>query len=120
MRHVSSRALLVAASIALLIGGVTLYVRAAILDSREFADRATATLENDDVRQVVSRRLVDQVIEQGSAELIQARPLLEAAVAGALDTGAFQAVFEQAAKNVHKLLFERERGSIVLDLADRN
>ena len=118
MRHVSSRALLVAASIALLIGGVTLYVRAAILDSREFADRATATLENDDVRQVVSQRLVDQVIEQGSAELIQARPLLEAAVAGALDTGAFQAVFEQAAKNVHKLLFERERGSIVLDLAD--
>ena len=118
MRHVSSRALLVAASIALLIGGVTLYARAAILDSREFADRATASLENDEVRQLVSQRLVEQVIEQGSAELIQARPLLEAAVAGALDTGAFQAVFERAAQNVHKLLFERDRGSIVLDLAD--
>jgi hypothetical protein len=97
---------------------VTLYARAAILDSREFADRATASLENDEVRQVVSQRLVEQVIEQGSAELIQARPLLEAAVAGALDTGAFQAVFERAAQNVHKLLFERDRGSIVLDLAD--
>ena len=118
MRRISGRALLVAASLALLVGGVTLYIRAAILDSREFADRATSTLESDDVRQVVSERLVDQVIEQGSAELIQARPLLEAAVAGALDTGAFQAVFERAAQNVHMLLFERDRGSIVLDLAD--
>ena len=118
MRHVSGRALLVTASIALLVGGVTLYARAAILDSREFADRATASLENDEVRQVVAVRLVDAVIEQGSAELIQARPLLEAAVAGALDTGAFQAIFRRAAQNVHTLLFERERGSIVLDLAD--
>lgn len=118
MRRVSGRALLVAASIALLLGGVTLYARAAILDSREFADRATATLEDDSVRAIVSQRLVDQLIEQGSAELIQARPLLEAAVAGALDTRAFQAVFERAAENVHTLLFQRERGSIVLDLAD--
>ena len=118
MRRVSGRALLVIASVALLVGGVTLYLRAAILDSREFADRATSTLESDDVRQIVSERLVEQAIEQGSAELIQARPLLEAAVAGALDTGAFQAVFERAAQNVHTLLFERERGSIVLDLAD--
>jgi hypothetical protein len=118
MRHVSGRALLVAASIALFLGGITLYARATILDSREFSDRATATLEDDEVREVVSGRIVDELIEQGSAELIQARPLLEAAVAGALDTGAFQAVFERAAQNVHKLLFERERGSIVLDLAD--
>ena len=118
MRHVSGRALLVAASIALFLGGITLYARAAILDAREFSDRATATLENDEVRQIISQRLVDEAIEQGSAELIQARPLLEAAVAGALDTGAFQAVFQRAAQNVHTLLFERQRGSIVLDLAD--
>jgi hypothetical protein len=118
VRHLSSRALLVAASIALLLGGLTLYARAAVLDSREFSDRATASLEDDEVRKVVSTRIVDVLIEQGSAELIQARPLLEAAVAGALDTGAFQAIFERAAQNVHRLLFERERGSIVLDLAD--
>ena len=118
MRRVSSRALLVAACIALFVGGATLYVRAAILDAREFSDRATATLEDDEVRAVVSTQIVNQVIERGSAELIQARPLLEAAVAAALDTGAFQAVFDRAAQNVHKLLFERDRGSIVLDLAD--
>jgi hypothetical protein len=118
MRHVPGRALLVAASIALFLGGITLYARAAILDAREFSDRATATLEDERVRTVVSDRIVDEVIEQGSAELIQARPLLESAVAAALDTGAFQSIFRRAAQNVHKLLFERERGSIVLDLAD--
>ena len=118
MRVFSARSLLVAASIALLIGGVTLYIREAVLDADAFADRAAHTLKNDDVRGIVSSRLVDQIIEQGSAELIQARPLLEAATGAALDTGAFQGVFEQAARNVNKLLFERDRGSIVLDLAD--
>jgi len=118
MRLVSGRVLLVLASIALFFGTLTLYVRATILDEREFADRATATLEDSDVRQVVSRRIVDEAIEQGSAELIQAKPLLESAVAAALDTGAFQAIFKQAARNVYTLIFERERGSIVLDLAD--
>lgn len=118
MRLLSGRVLLVAASIALLLGTVTLYVRATILDPREFADRATATLEDSEVRTVVSTRIVDEAIEQGSAELIQARPLLESAVASALDTGAFQAVFKEAARNVHKTVFEREHGSIVLDLAD--
>jgi hypothetical protein len=118
MRLLSGRALLVAASLALFFGTVTLYVRATILDPREFADRATATLEDSEVRTVVSTRIVEEAIEKGSAELIQARPLLEAAVGSALDTGAFQAVFRQAARNVHTLVFERERGSIVLDLAD--
>ena len=118
MRLLSGRVLLVLASIALFFGTVTLYVRATILDEREFANRATATLEDSDVRQVVSRRIVDEAIEQGSAELIQAKPLLESAVASALDTGAFQAIFKQAARNVYTLIFERERGSIVLDLAD--
>jgi hypothetical protein len=118
MRLQSGRALLVAASIALLLGAVTLYVRATILDPREFADRATATLEDSEVRTVVSTRIVEEAIEKGSAELIQARPLLEAAVSSALDTGPFQAIFRQAARNVHTLIFERESGSIVLDLAD--
>jgi len=118
MRLLSGRVLLVAASLALFFGTVTLYVRATILDPREFADRATATLEDSEVRTVVSTRIVDEAIEKGSAELIQARPLLEAAVDSALDTGAFQAIFRQAARNVHTLVFERERGSIVLDLAD--
>src|SRR6185503_15416867 len=118
MRLVSGRVLLVLASLALFFGAVTLYIRATVLDQREFADRATATLEDSDVRQVVSRRIVDEAIEQGSAELIQAKPLLESAVSAALETGAFQAVFKQAARNAHRLLFERERGSIVLDLAD--
>ncbi len=118
MRLLSGRVLLVAASIALLLGTITLYVRATVLDEREFADRATATLEDGDVRTIVSTRIVDEAIEQGSAELIQARPLLESAVAAALDTGAFQAIFRQAARNVHTLVFERDQGSIVLDLAD--
>ena len=87
MRLLSGRVLLVAASIALFFGAITLYMRAAILDEREFADRATATLEDSEVRTVVSTRIVDEAIEQGSAELIQARPLLQASVSAALDTG---------------------------------
>ena len=118
MRLASGRVLLVLASIALFLGAITLYLRAAVLDERDFADRATATLEDSDVRTVVSTRIVDEAIEQGSAELIQARPLLEASVSAALDTGAFQAVFRQAARNVYTLVFDRDSGSIVLDLAD--
>ena len=43
MRLISGRVLLVLASITLFFGTVTLYVRATILDEREFANRATAT-----------------------------------------------------------------------------
>jgi hypothetical protein len=70
------------------------------------------------VRELLARRVVAQVVAQGPSELIAARPLLEAAVAQALQTPPLQPVVCEAAVNAHRLLFVADRDSLVLDLAD--
>ncbi|MBA2504702.1 MAG: hypothetical protein H0V29_02020 [Thermoleophilaceae bacterium] len=117
-RRFLSLALAVAGSVLLLVGGLTLYLRQEAFDSKTFSERATTALENDNVRAVVGMEIVDGLIAQASADLIQARPLLESVIAGALDTGAFRTVFRKAVEQTHTLIFRRDKGSVVLDLAD--
>lgn len=117
-RRLLSSALAVAGAVLLFAGGLTLYLRAEVFDARAFGDRATSALEDEHVRTVVSKEVVTGLIERADSDLIQARPLLESVIAGALDTGAFKSVFRKAAEQTHNLLFEREKGSVVLDLAD--
>ena len=54
--------LLVAGVLSLVLGGVALYARHAVLDQRAFADRATATLRQDEVRDEIAQRIADREI----------------------------------------------------------
>ncbi len=100
-----------------LVGGVALYARQEIFDADNFARRAAVSLRNGDVRSEISDQIVDQIIEQGSGELIQAKPLLEAVVSNVLDSAPFRSIFRKAVVQVHRAVFSRDEGSIVLDLA---
>lgn len=110
--------LVVLGAVLLLVGSVTWYARTQIVDEDAFADRAVAALEDDQVRRVVSREIVVNLIDRGSSELVAARPLLESVVDAVIQSAPFQTVFRQAARQTNRLFFVRERRSVLLDLAD--
>jgi hypothetical protein len=117
-RTAASVTLTVLAALAVLVGGLTLYLRQEIFDEDAFADRAQSALEHTAIRQKISDQIVNTAIERGSSELLQAKPLLQTVADATLRTPAFRALFRAAALNLHELAFTRDDRSVALDLAD--
>ena len=96
--------LLVAGVLSLVLGGLALYARHAVLDQRAFADRATATLRQDEVRDEIAQRIADREI-QAIPELAVRRPAVEAAVADVVEGPNFPLEFHAGAAALHEALF---------------
>lgn len=117
-RTALSVVLLVLASLAVVGALVTGYVRTQLLDREDFADRAVAAIQRDEVRRVVARQLTINVVERGAEDAITYRPLIEQAMSIVLDTPPAARLLRLAVREVHRLLFVRDRGNVVLDVAD--
>ena len=117
-RTTASIALTVIGSLLLLAGTVLFYARDQIIATEPFADKAESALENDEVRTVVSREIVVNLIDRGSTDLVAGRPVLESVVETVVDTGAFRKLFRQAAVEANRVFFVRDRENFVFDLAD--
>ena len=88
-RAVGARVLVVLASVLMVLALVAGYARRAIVDSDQFANRATAALRDGSVRTVIAERVTDEVVLKRQADLLAARPLIESAVSGIVGGGAF-------------------------------
>jgi hypothetical protein len=97
--------LLVFGTIALVAGGLALYAQRAVLDRQAFADRATAALEQDEVRDEVAQRLAKREIEAVPA-LAPRLPVLEAAIDDVIGDYRFAAVWHAGAEAMHRGLFD--------------
>jgi hypothetical protein len=117
-RAIASIALIVVGATLLLVGVLALYARDQVIDEESFADRAVEALADDRVRAVVSRELVVRLIDQGSSDLIAARPLIESVVNAALDTDAFYRLFREAALEANRVLFVRDRDNAAFRISD--
>lgn len=117
-RRRASIALAVLGAALMLLGGVFLYASEALFDSGEFAERAASALEDEDVREPLADAIVDGLIERAEPDLVNARPVLVSVTSGILDSGAFRAIFREAAKRAHETLFTRQGNELVLNLAD--
>jgi hypothetical protein len=117
-RVACERGLVVLASVVLVLGVLAGYVRLAALDADQFANRATAALRNDDVRTLIAAKVTDDVVLRRQADLLAARPLIESAAAGVVGGRAFTALFRSAVRDVHRAVFERDRDTVVLTVAD--
>ena len=73
-RETLSVALLVLACLAVVGTLVTGYLRTQLLDREDFADRAVAAIQRDEVRSVVARELTINVVERGAEDAITYRP----------------------------------------------
>ncbi len=117
-RSALSTVLVVVAAVTALAGGVALYARTEVVDSRAFAQRAVAALEDDGVRRVAVTEIVVQLIDQRAAQLVSARPVLEGVVDLVLQSEPGRRVVRLAADQGHRLLFTREDTNVAFDVAD--
>ena len=94
------------------------YARRTIVDSDQFANRATAALRDESVRTVIAERVTDEVVLRRQADLLAARPLIESAVSGIVGGGVFSGLFRTGVRDVHRAVFDRDENTITLTIAD--
>jgi hypothetical protein len=111
-------ALVVLASVALVLALVVGYVRRAAVDSDQFANRATVALKDDSVRSLIAEQVTDQVVLARASELTAARPLIESVVSSVVGSRAFTGAFRAGVRDVHRAVFARDESTVTLALAD--
>jgi hypothetical protein len=112
------RALLLVAALLIVLAVAAGYVRYELLSQDEFADRAASALADPDVRAVMAREIIDRVVLRSEPDLVAAKPLIEAAVAGIAGSEPFLAVFEGAVRRLHDALLSGSESRVLLDLQD--
>jgi hypothetical protein len=117
-RGVLSVVLLVLATVAAVVGGAALYVRQEIVNTDAFVDRANDALQQPNTQAVVSREVAVQLVEPALPDVVAARPVVQTAVKLAIGSEPFRAAFRLAARHGHRLLFDRNGGNAVFDIAD--
>jgi hypothetical protein len=115
---VASRVLVVAASVVLLLALVAGYARIALVDSGQFANRATAILRDDAARSSIADRITDEVVLRNEEDLIAARPIISSVTSELLESRAFTKLFRAAVRDVHRTLFGRGQDTVTLTVAD--
>ncbi|MBD0282614.1 MAG: hypothetical protein ICV69_10540 [Thermoleophilaceae bacterium] len=117
-RAIASVVLVLVGAVVLLAGAIAFYARQQIIDREAFADRAVEALDDDDVRRVVGREIVVNVIDRGSTDLVAARPLLESVVGAVMQTDPFRRLFRAAAVEANRVFFVSERENALFDLSN--
>ncbi len=115
-RPVASWLLLVAGALLLVAAEWVLWADEVLFDADGFSQRAVRALDDEDVQEYVSAVIVDGLIEEGSPDLIAARPLIEAAVQAVIGSAAFGQLYETALRETHRTLFSED--PIVLQIVD--
>jgi hypothetical protein len=118
VRGALSVALVALGSVLALVGGVTLYLREEVLDSRAFADRAVEAAHQPTVQHVLARQITVQLIEPAFPDALAGRPIITSAVRVAVTSKPFANVIRLAALHGHRLLFQRNGSNAVFDIAD--
>jgi hypothetical protein len=114
----AARTLVVLASVALVLALVAGYARRAVVDSDQFANRATVALNDDNVKTLVADRITDDVVLKNQRDLLSARPIIQSVASGIVGSRAFTTLFRSAVRDVHRALFDRDEQSFTLTVAD--
>ena len=62
--------------------------------------------------------MTDDVVLRNEADLLAARPIIASAVSGIVAGGAFGSLFRRAVVDAHRAIFDRDRDTLTLTLAD--
>jgi hypothetical protein len=117
-RQITTRALVIAASLCIVLALVAGYVRRTVVDSDQFANRATAALHDETVSSLVVEKITDDVVLKNESDLLAARPLIESITAGLVDSRAFTGLFRSAVRDVHRAVFSRNQDTVTLAVSD--
>src|SRR4051794_33603696 len=117
-RWIAARTLVVLASLAAVLALVAGYARQAVVDSDQFANRATDALRDDSVKSLIGEKITDEVVLKNKADLVAARPIIESVASNIVGGRAFTELFRKAVRDVHRSLFEHDRDTVTLTIAD--
>jgi hypothetical protein len=107
--------LLVTGALLVLAAGIALYGQRAVLDEHQFADRATSTLQQDEVRDEIADRIAIRLVD-AHPDLAAGRPVLDAAAHDLVATPAFAHEFWRGAAAMHHSLFASTHDVVQLSL----
>ena len=109
---------MVLASLAAVLALVAGYARQTVVDSDQFANRATAALRDDSVQSLIAEKITDEVVLKNQADLVAARPLIESVASGIVGGRAFTELFRKAVADLHRSLFKHDKHTVALTIAD--
>jgi hypothetical protein len=118
VRPRASRILVVLATVALVGALLAGYARRAAFDADQFANRATSALEDDSVRGLIAERITDDVVLRAEADLVAARPAIEAAAETVIGSAAFTELFRAGVRDLHRALIGGDKDTVTLTLVD--
>src|SRR3954447_8439106 len=94
------------------------YARQSVVNSDQFANRATEALRDDSVQSLIGEKITDEVVLKQNADLVAARPLIESIASEIVGGRAFTGLFRKAVRDVHATLFRRDQDTVTLTIAD--
>lgn len=112
------RALVVLASLFLVLAVATGYVRHVVDSPDQVANRAVAALRDERVRTLVATKLTDEVVLANEADLLAARPIIESVAASVVGSRAFTSLLAAAVRDVHRAVLDRDQDTVTLTIAD--
>src|SRR4051812_31995162 len=110
--------LVVLASLVLVLALVAGYARRNVINSDQFANRATAALRDSSVRGLVAERITDEVVLRRQADLLAARPIIESVTSSIVGGRAFTGLFRKAVRDVHRAVFDHDENTVTLTVQD--
>lgn len=117
-RNRASDALLWITAIVIAAATIALYADANLFNSARFADHAQVALQEPAVRDVVSDRLGDFVVDELSEDAVAVRPLIDSISGIVIESAAFQRLFRSAVLQTHRALIDGDADSAVLTIAN--
>jgi hypothetical protein len=113
-----ARVLVVLAAVALVLALVAWYARRAVVDTNQFANRATVALTNDNVKALIAEKITDDVVLKNQRDLLAARPIIQSVASGIVGSRAFTSLFRAGVRDVHRALFARDEHTVTLTVGD--
>jgi hypothetical protein len=107
-RRGAAVAAVVATALLLAAAAVCWYARSALADTEEFTARATAALDDSDLRAVLADRVAGALTPGVVPDALAVRPLIVPVVAELADTTAFRRVFARVIADRHRALVDGE------------
>ena len=117
-RWIAVRTLVVLASLVAALALVAGYARQTVVNSDQFANRATEALRDDSVKSLIGEKITDEVVLKNKADLVAARPIIESVASNIVGGRAFTELFRKAVRDVHRSLFKHDRDTVTLTIAD--
>lgn len=106
------------AALALVLAVAASYIRSTVVDSGQFADRATVALRSPAVRALITDKVTDDLVLQRAPNVVAAKPLIQGVVSTVVSSNAFGSLFRAGVRDVHRAVLHRDKSTVTLTVAD--